>query len=224
MGNGGSQGALIDEKDALPGRADEMPISPEHFVIKGSKVKEVPAGFETCVFASGCFWGAERAFWSQDGVYATSVGYIAGFTPNPTYKEVCSERTGHTEAVRVVWDPGKTTFEKMLAVWFEMHDPTQGMGQGNDRGTQYRSGVYPSTAEQKVFAERAKAAYGKALAAGGLDRPITSEVADPGLVFYWAEDYHQQYLVKPGARNYCSMQPTGINLPPSKGWPEGAAL
>lgn len=194
---------------ALPGRADALEVTGTHFV-NGNPIKPpFPAGFETAVFAMGCFWGAERQFWQLDGVYSTAVGYIAGFTPNPTYEEVCSGRTGHTEAVLVVFDPERVTFEQLLKVFWESHDPTQGMRQGNDVGTQYRSGIYVLDEDQERAAEHTRDAFGVALqqAGGGA---ITTEIL-PAADFYYAEEYHQQYLAKnPGG--YCGLGGTGVTL------------
>jgi peptide-methionine (S)-S-oxide reductase len=167
-----------------------------------------PPGIETAVFGLGCFWGAERLFWKLPGVYSTAVGYAAGYTPNPTYEEVCSGRTGHTEAVLVAYDPAKIGYAELLKVFFEEHDPTQGMRQGNDIGTQYRSGIYYTTREQKRTAEMALAAYNEALQAAGYG-PITTELEAAG-PFYYAEDYHQQYLHKV-PYGYCGLQGTGVS-------------
>lgn len=197
-------------EDALPGRAEALDTPEEHFVT-GARIKPpFPAGLEQAVFGLGCFWGAERMFWQVDGVYATAVGYAAGATPNPTYQEVCSGRTGHNEVVLVVYDPAKVSFEKLLKVFWEGHNPTQGMRQGNDVGTQYRSGVYVSTSAQKATAEASKAAYQKTLKAAGFGA-ITTEILDAP-EFYYAEDYHQQYLAKNPA-GYCGLGGTGVACP-----------
>ena len=177
-----------------------------------------PEGHKVMIFANGCFWGSEKGAWRLPGggIYATAVGYAAGFTPNPSYEEACSGRSGHTEAVQVVFDPAKISFVDILRWFWESHDPTQGMGQGNDRGTQYRSGVYYADEEQKALIEASKAAYQKALG-----QAITTEVAaasDYDQCFYYGEDYHQQYLAKPGARPYCSAQPRQVPLPPFESW------
>ncbi|MEI8147312.1 MAG: peptide-methionine (S)-S-oxide reductase MsrA, partial [Alphaproteobacteria bacterium] len=169
-----------------------------------------PAGSETAIFGLGCFWGAERKFWQTEGVLVTAVGYAAGFTPNPTYEEVCSGRTGHNEVVLVVFDPAKISYEKLVAVFFEAHNPTQGMRQGNDTGTQYRSGIYVANEAQRSAALAIKASYGEALAKRGMG-PITTEILDAP-TFYFAEDYHQQYLAKnPGG--YCGLGGTGVSCP-----------
>lgn len=196
--------------DALPGRAGAIPTAEVHYVnghaLKGPYLQ----GFETAVFALGCFWGAERKFWQQPGVWATAVGYVAGHTPNPTYEEVCSGNTGHTEAVLVVYDPAVVSYGELLKLFFESHDPTQGMRQGNDVGTQYRSGIYVTSPEQRAEAEAAKAAYGPALKARGFPA-ITTEIADLG-PFYFAEGYHQQYLAK-NPNGYCGLGGTGVSCP-----------
>lgn len=173
-------------------------------------VAPFPQGTEVAVFGLGCFWGAERKFWQTKGVVSTAAGYAGGFTRNPTYKEVCSGSTGHNEVVQVVFDPRQVSYEQLLKVFWESHDPTQGMRQGNDAGTQYRSGIYATSAAQKAAAEASKAAYGKELARAGLD-PITTEIVDAP-PFYYAEDYHQQYLHKnPGG--YCGLGGTGVSCP-----------
>ena len=173
-------------------------------------VAPFPQGTEVAVFGLGCFWGAERKFWQTKGVVSTAAGYAGGFTGNPTYKEVCSGSTGHNEVVQVVFDPRQVSYEQLLKVFWESHDPTQGMRQGNDAGTQYRSGIYATSAAQKAAAEASKAAYGKELARAGLD-PITTEIVDAP-PFYYAEDYHQQYLHKnPGG--YCGLGGTGVSCP-----------
>lgn len=194
-------------EEALPGRANPLPVPDSHYVNGHSLKPPFPDGLEQAVFALGCFWGAERKFWQIDGVFTTAVGYTAGFTPNPTYEEVCSGRTGHTEAVLVVFDPRRVTFDELLKVFWESHDPTQGMRQGNDIGTQYRSGIYFADDGQREAAERTKRAYGDALVRAGRGA-ITTEVA-PRADFYYAEDYHQQYLAKnPGG--YCGLGGTGV--------------
>ena len=195
---------------ALNGRADPIPTAQDHF-INGHPLKgPYPAGFETAVFAMGCFWGEERKFWSLPGVWVTAVGYVAGPTPNPTYEEVCSGRTGHTEAVRVVFDPAVISYEALLKAFWEGHDPTQGMRQGNDVGSQYRSGIYTASEDQARAAEASRAAYGQALAARGYG-PITTEIAPAG-PFYYAEEYHQQYLHKV-PNGYCGIGGTGVSCP-----------
>ena len=203
--------ALPDASEALPGRATPIPTATRHFVNGHNLLPPYPEGLEQAVFALGCFWGAERKFWELgDGIFTTAVGYAGGFTPNPTYEEVCSGRTGHTEVVLVVFDPKKISYEKLLKTFWENHDPTQGMRQGNDVGTQYRSGIYVYSEEQRRAAEAAKAAYEKALKARGLG-PITTEIKDAP-EFYFAEDYHQQYLAKNPA-GYCGLGGTGVSCP-----------
>src|SRR5690242_15260915 len=196
--------------EALPGRNTPLPLSGRHFV-NGSNIKQPGVGgLEEAVFGLGCFWGAERKFWQIPGVYVTAVGYAGGLTPNPTYEEVCSGKTGHNEAVLVVYNPAKVSYEQLLKTFFEAHDPTQGMRQGNDVGTQYRSGIYVYSEEQRRAAEAAKAAYEKALKAQGLG-PITTEIKDAP-EFYFAEDYHQQYLAK-NPHGYCGLGGTGVSCP-----------
>ena len=195
--------------DALPGRPDAIPTAERHFV-NGRPLKgPYPAGTETAIFGLGCFWGAERKFWQLgEGVHVTAVGYAGGLTPNPTYEEVCSGRTGHNEVVLVVYDPAKISYEMLLKTFWESHDPTQGMRQGNDVGTQYRSGIYVTSSAQRKAAEQSKATYEKALAANRYD-PITTEILDAP-AFYFAEDYHQQYLAKNPA-GYCGLGGTGVS-------------
>ncbi|MFG1346952.1 peptide-methionine (S)-S-oxide reductase MsrA [Xanthobacter autotrophicus DSM 431] len=195
---------------ALPGRAEALPTADVHFVNRHALKGPYPAGFETAVFALGCFWGAERKFWQQEGVWVTAVGYVAGLTPNPTYEEVCSGMTGHTEAVLVVFDPKVVSYEALLKLFFEAHDPTQGMRQGNDVGTQYRSGIYATSPAQREAAEVAKAAYEPLLKARGYG-PVTTEIVDLG-PFYFAEGYHQQYLAK-NPNGYCGLGGTGVSCP-----------
>jgi len=196
--------------EALPGRDREIPTAERHFVSGRPLKGPHPEGMRQAVFGLGCFWGAERAFWQLPGVWVTAVGYAAGHTPNPTYEEVCSGMTGHNEVVLVVYDPGEISFERLLKAFFEGHDPTQGMRQGNDVGTQYRSGVYVADADQRRAAEAARAAYGEALQAKGFPAP-TTEIREAG-PFYFAEDYHQQYLAKnPGG--YCGLGGTGVSCP-----------
>jgi peptide-methionine (S)-S-oxide reductase len=195
---------------ALPGRATPMPVPDRHEVLGHPLAPPFPAGREQVVVAMGCFWGAERKFWQQPGVYTTAVGYAGGVTPNPTYREVCSGQTGHTEVVLVVYDPRAVSFETLLRLFWEGHDPTQGMRQGNDVGTQYRSAIYCTTETQRRAAEASRDAYQRALTAAGYG-PITTEIrqAPP---FYYAEDYHQQYLHKnPGG--YCGLGGTGVGCP-----------
>jgi peptide-methionine (S)-S-oxide reductase len=193
---------------ALPGRPNALPTADTHFV-NGRKLKgPYPAGLETAIFGMGCFWGAERKFWELgEGIHVTAVGYAGGETPNPTYEEVCSGRTGHNEVVLVVYDPARVSYEMLLKTFWENHDPTQGMRQGNDVGTQYRSGIYATTPAQRKAAEQSKASYGKALAAKRYG-PVTTEVFDAP-PFYFAEDYHQQYLAK-NPFGYCGLGGTGV--------------
>ena len=195
---------------ALKGRAERMPVPPAHFVNGHALAPPYPAGLELATFGMGCFWGAERKFWQAPGVYSTAVGYAAGYTPNPTYEEVCSGQTGHNEVVQVVWDPTKTGYEALLKVFWENHDPTQGMRQGNDVGTQYRSGIYVHTPAQRRAAEASRAAFQKVLSAAGYG-PITTEILDAP-DFYFAEDYHQQYLAK-NPNGYCGLGGTGVSCP-----------
>jgi len=195
---------------ALPGRAQAIPTATTHF-INGHPLKgPYPDGLETAVFAMGCFWGVERIFWQVPGVYVTAAGYAAGITPNPTYEEVCSGRTGHTEVVLVVFDPKVVTYEALLKTFWENHDPTQGMRQGGDVGTQYRSGIYVTNDAQAAAAVESKEAYQQALSAKGLG-DITTEIAAAG-PFYFAEDYHQQYLAK-NPNGYCGIGGTGVVCP-----------
>ena len=196
--------------EALPGRSQPMPVPAEHFVNGHPLRPPFPPGLETAVFGLGCFWGAERKFWQADGVYTTAVGYAGGYTPNPTYREVCSGQTGHTEVVLVVFDPKVTSYEKLLKLFWESHDPTQGMRQGNDTGTQYRSAIYATSKPQREAAEASRAAYQKALTAAGHGE-ITTEIADAGDLYY-AEDYHQQYLAKE-PDGYCGIGGTGVSCP-----------
>jgi len=192
---------------ALPGRGSAMQIAPDHFVNGNSMLPPFPDGMAHLYFGLGCFWGAERCFWQQPGVYTTAVGYAGGFTPNPTYEEVCSGSTGHNEVVLVVFDPGVISLSKLLTVFWESHDPTQGMRQGNDSGTQYRSGIYATSDEQLSVAEESGGTYQSALSSAGYGA-ITTEIVAAG-PFYYAEDYHQQYLAKnPGG--YCGLGGTGV--------------
>ncbi|MDQ0503426.1 peptide-methionine (S)-S-oxide reductase MsrA [Xanthobacter agilis] len=196
--------------EALPGRPTAIPTAARH-VVSGHPLKgPYPPGLRTAVFALGCFWGAERKFWQQPGVHVTAVGYVAGLTPNPTYEEVCSGYTGHTEAVLVVFDPAIVSYEALLKLFFESHDPTQGMRQGNDVGTQYRSGIYLTDVDQDAPAKAAKAAYESALRSRGFG-PVTTEIA-PLETFYFAEDGHQQYLAK-NPDGYCGLGGTGVACP-----------
>jgi peptide-methionine (S)-S-oxide reductase len=197
--------------EALPGRPDPIPPAAEHFVNGNALMGPCPAGRATASFGMGCFWGTARKFWELgDGIHVTAVGYAAGQTPNPTYEEVCSGRTGHNEVVLVVYDPKKISYEMLLKTFWENHDPTQGMRQGNDVGTQYRSGIYTTTPEQKQAAEASKAMYAKALGAKRYGA-ITTEVLDAP-PFYFAEDYHQQYLAK-NPYGYCGLGGTGVSCP-----------
>jgi len=197
-------------EEALPGRSEPIPTAERHFV-NGKPLKgPYPDGIETIVFGMGCFWGAERLFWQIPGVYVTAVGYAAGHTPNPTYEEVCSGMTGHNEVVLVAYDPQQVSLNKLLKVFWESHDPTQVMRQGNDVGTQYRSGIYTTTPEQTETAEASREAYADALKARGLG-PVATEIA-PADEFYFAEDYHQQYLAKNPA-GYCGIRGTGVAYP-----------
>lgn len=197
------------QEQALPGRLTKMPVSHLHMVLGTSMEEPFPAGMEKIIFGLGCFWGAERRFWQQPGVYTTAVGYAAGYTPNPTYEEVCSGMTGHNEVVLVVFDAQQTSLRKLLKVFWESHNPTQGMRQGNDRGTQYRSGIYTYSDEQQALAEQTKNDYQNALRAQGLPE-ITTEIL-PASEFYYAEPYHQQYLAK-NPNGYCGLGGTGVCL------------
>ena len=199
--------AMPGADQALPGRSRAMPVPAGHFVHDRPLKGPFPAGLEQAVFGLGCFWGAERLFWTLPGVFTTAVGYAGGFTPNPTYEEVCSGRTGHNEVVLVVYDPKKISYKRLLKAFWENHDPTQGMRQGNDVGTQYRSGIYAFSPEQRTAAEASRDTYAKALAAKGLG-PITTEIRDAP-PFYFAEDYHQQYLAK-NPHGYCGLGGTGV--------------
>jgi peptide-methionine (S)-S-oxide reductase len=202
---------LPSATEALPGRSEPMPTARTHFVNGHPLKPPYPAGSQKAVFGLGCFWGAERKFWELgEGVYVTAVGYAGGTTRNPTYEEVCSGRTGHTEVVLVVFDPAKISYDRLLKTFWESHDPTQGMRQGNDVGTQYRSAIYTFDDAQRQTAEASRAAYQKALAAKGLGA-ITTEIAASG-EFYFAEDYHQQYLAKNPA-GYCGLGGTGVSCP-----------
>jgi peptide-methionine (S)-S-oxide reductase len=201
---------LPTPEQALPGRTEAMPVPPAHAVNDRRMTPPWPEGLAEAVFGLGCFWGAERRFWQTLGVYVTAVGYAGGITPNPTYEEVCSGLTGHAEVVRVVFDPQALSYADLLKVFWEAHDPTQGMGQGNDRGTQYRSAIYTLDAAQHAAAEASRRAYQIALTAAGRGT-ITTEIAPAG-DFYYAEDYHQQYLAKnPGG--YCGLGGTGVACP-----------
>lgn len=201
---------MVDVTRALPGRDTPMRVPERHFVNGNPLAPPYPEGFEQAMFGLGCFWGAERKFWEADGVWTTAVGYAAGITPNPTYEEVCSGRTGHGEVVLVVFDPKQISYEELLRIFWESHDPTQGMRQGNDIGTQYRSGIYTFSDEQLAAAEQSRVEYQKALSEAGHGE-ITTEIL-PAPTFYFAEDYHQQYLAKNPA-GYCGIGGTGVSCP-----------
>jgi peptide-methionine (S)-S-oxide reductase len=198
----------ISATDALPGRATPLRVPDRHFVNGAPLQPPFPAGMQDAYFALGCFWGAERLFWKLPGVYSTSVGYAGGYTPNPTYEEVCSGRTGHAEVVRVVFDPQQIRYEDLLKAFWESHDPTQGMRQGNDVGTQYRSALYVTSPAQRAAAEASKRAFQAGLTAAGYGS-ITTEIVDAP-VYYYAEDYHQQYLAK-NPNGYCGLGGTGVS-------------
>jgi peptide-methionine (S)-S-oxide reductase len=201
---------MVRPENALPGRPDPLPLIEPHFLSGIDLKSPVPAGMAEAMFGMGCFWGVERKFWQEPGVWLTMVGYAAGFTPNPTYKETCTQLTGHNEVVRVIFDPAVTSYEALLQVFWENHDPTQGMRQGNDIGSTYRSGIYCYSAEQAAAAEASKLAYGARLRAAGLGQ-ITTEII-PVPTFYYAEDYHQQYLAK-NPNGYCGLAGTGVSCP-----------
>jgi peptide-methionine (S)-S-oxide reductase len=203
---------MIDREQALPGREAPIRVPERHEVLGTPMTPPFPAGFERAVFGMGCFWGAERVFWQADGVYTTAAGYAGGYTPNPTYEEVCSAATGHAEVVLAVFDPAKTSYEAMLRLFWENHDPTQGMRQGNDVGTQYRSAIYWATEAQRDAALASRDAYQQELTAAGYGA-ITTEIAEAG-EFYYAEDYHQQYLAK-NPNGYCGLGGTGVSCPVS---------
>ncbi|MFB2936806.1 peptide-methionine (S)-S-oxide reductase MsrA [Aerosakkonemataceae cyanobacterium BLCC-F154] len=206
----GKKLSLPTHDQALPGREEEMSVPARHFVNGNPLKPPFPEGMEMAIFGMGCFWGAERKFWQQEGVFTTAVGYAAGITSNPTYQEVCTGMTGHNEVVLVVFDPKVISYESLLKVFWESHDPTQGMRQGNDVGTQYRSGIYVYSATQKEIAEAAKAAYQNALDASGYGK-ITTEILDAP-EFYYAEAYHQQYLAK-NPNGYCGLGGTKVCFP-----------
>ena len=212
----GKSKSIPGKSEALPGRAERMPVPETHFVNRHRLTPPFPDGLATAMFGLGCFWGAERKFWQLDGVYTTAVGYAAGQTPNPTYQEVCTGMTGHSEVVLVVFDPKKIGFDDLLKVFWESHDPTQGMRQGNDVGTQYRSGIYYYGDEQRRAAERSRDVYQQRLSAAG-HGPITTEIL-PAPEFYYAEDYHQQYLAK-NPNGYCGIGGTGVSCPIGIGTP-----
>ncbi|GIH22399.1 peptide methionine sulfoxide reductase MsrA [Acrocarpospora phusangensis] len=201
---------MITAQDALPGRPERMPVAPRHLVLDAPLAPPYPPGSEIADFGLGCFWGAERKFWQTPGVITTAVGYQGGYTPNPTYEEVCSGRTGHTEAVRVVYDPNRISYEELLKLFWESHDPTQGMRQGNDVGTQYRSTIYTHTPAQEKSALASRDAYQSVLTRAGYGS-ITTEIA-PAPEFYFAENYHQQYLHR-NKNGYCGIGGTGVACP-----------
>ncbi|NUW33722.1 peptide-methionine (S)-S-oxide reductase MsrA [Nonomuraea sp. SMC257] len=206
----GNKTTMVRPEDALSGRPEEMPVAPRHAVLDAPLAPPYPPGARIADFGLGCFWGAERKFWQTPGVITTAVGYQGGYTPNPTYEEVCSGRTGHAEVVRVVYDPAKVSYEDLLKVFWEAHDPTQGMRQGNDAGTQYRSAIYYHSPEQREAAETSREAYQKVLSEAGYGS-ITTELAEAG-PFFFAEDYHQQYLYKV-PNGYCGIGGTGVSCP-----------
>jgi peptide-methionine (S)-S-oxide reductase len=201
---------IPSKSEALPGRAERMPVPDAHFVNTHRISDPFPDGLERAVFGMGCFWGAEKKFWAQPGVYSTAVGYAGGATPNPTYREVCTGMTGHNEVVLVVFDPAVTSYDDLLKVFWENHDPTQGMRQGNDVGTQYRSGIYYANGAQQRAAEKSRDAFQKQLSAAGYGT-ITTEIV-PAPEFYYAEEYHQQYLAK-NPDGYCGLGGTGVSCP-----------
>jgi peptide-methionine (S)-S-oxide reductase len=206
----GRKTSMPTAEDALPGRTEQMPVPETHYVLGTPLQPPFPEGYEMAMFGMGCFWGAERKFWEADGVFTTAVGYSGGFTPNPTYEEVCSARTGHNEVVFVVFDPARTSYDAMLKVFWEDHDPTQGMRQGNDVGTQYRSGIYCFSDAQLDAAKRSRDMYQEVLTEARYGT-ITTEIVEAG-PFYYAEPYHQQYLAKnPGG--YCGIGGTGLSCP-----------
>jgi len=221
---GGQEAGLISPADALPGRDAKMANIDglRHYVL-GNKLEEVPEGYKVAIFANGCFWGSEKGIWRFPyGIHSTAVGYCGGFSPNPTYEEACSGRTGHTEGVRVVYNPELISFVDIMRWFWEAHDPASGMGQGNDRGTQYRSGFYYFDDEQKQLLDASRTAYETKLSGG--DKKISTEIAAAadydqyGGIWFFGEPYHQQYLAKPGARPYCSAQPQGVSLPDFDDW------
>ena len=206
----GKKAEMVEADAALPGRDMALPVPQKHFVLGTDMVAPWPEGAQVVIVGMGCFWGAERKFWQAEGVYSTQVGYAGGFTPNPSYEEVCSGQTGHNEVVQVVFDPAQISFEEILQIFWENHDPTQGMRQGNDVGTQYRSGIYCLDAAHKAAAETSRDMFQAKLTAAGFDA-ITTEIVDAP-VFYYAEDYHQQYLGK-NPNGYCGMGGTGVSCP-----------
>ena len=206
----GSKGAIIAPEDALPGRPEAMPVADAHLVLGNPMAPPFPEGFEQAVFGMGCFWGAERIFWQLPGVWTTAVGYAGGYTPNPTYEEACSAQTGHMEAVLVFWDPSETSYEEILRAFWEGHDPTQGMRQGADHGTQYRSAAYWTTEEQRVALEASRDIFQGVLTDGGFG-DITTEIRESS-EFYYAEPYHQQFLHW-NPNGYCGIGGTGLSCP-----------
>ncbi len=206
--------AMVGAGEALPGRNHPIPTAATHHVFGTPLTMDVPPGQDVAIFAMGCYWGVERVFWQLPGVTMTMVGNIGGFTPNPTYEEVCTGLTGHAEAVRITYDPGRISYDALLRAFWEGHDPTQGMRQGNDRGTQYRSGIYWTSEDQRLAAEASRAAYAARLSSAGYGA-ITTEIAEAG-PFYWAEDYHQQYLAK-NPNGYCGLGGTGVSCPVGTG-------
>ena len=215
----GKPTTLPTAAEALPGRPDPLPVPERHFVNGNRIIPPFPRGLELADFGLGCFWGAEKAFWKVPGVHATAVGYQGGLTPNPTYREVCTGRTGHAEVVRVVFDPARVSYDDLLRVFWESHDPTQGMQQGNDVGTQYRSAIYVHSEAQRRAAEASRDAYARALGERGFG-PVTTELRDAP-EFYYAEDYHQQYLAK-NPDGYCGLGGTGVSCPVGTGVESGA--
>ncbi|MGH3539132.1 MAG: peptide-methionine (S)-S-oxide reductase MsrA [Pseudonocardiaceae bacterium] len=211
---------MVTAEEALPGRSSAMPVGERHAVTGHRIVAPFPDGLRTAVFGMGCFWGAERIFWRTPGVYSTAVGYAGGHTPNPSYEEVCSGRTGHTEVVLVAFDPAQISYIRLLRVFWEGHDPTQGMRQGNDRGTQYRSAIFTTDADQAVEAQSSRTTYQQALTTAGRGQ-ITTEIA-PLRDFYYAEDYHQQYLER-NKNGYCGIGGTGVACPVGTGVESGEA-
>ncbi|MGH9292345.1 MAG: peptide-methionine (S)-S-oxide reductase MsrA [Acidimicrobiales bacterium] len=207
---GGRKPQMVSVEEALPGRAEKMAVPARHAVLDAALEPPFPEGFETAIFALGCFWGSERRFWEAPGVYTTAAGYSGGWTPNPTYEEVCSSRTGHAESVLVVFDGARTSYDELLQLYFECHDPTQLMRQGNDVGTQYRSGIYTTTDGQLEAAKATRDRYQEALGAAGYGEIVT-EIAEAG-PFYYAEDYHQQYLAKNPNGYDCHLR-TGVACP-----------
>jgi peptide-methionine (S)-S-oxide reductase len=206
----GKKAEMVAADAALPGRDMVMPVPEKHFTLGTNMVAPWPEGAQVVIVGMGCFWGAERKFWQAEGVYSTQVGYAGGFTPNPSYEEVCSGQTGHNEVVQVVFNPAQISFEEILQIFWENHDPTQGMRQGNDVGTQYRSGIYCLDATHKAAAEASRDMFQAKLSAAGFDT-ITTEIVDAP-AFYYAEDYHQQYLGK-NPNGYCGMGGTGVSCP-----------